>query len=204
MLISVPLGATIGGLAGTGSRMAEFALARGVELLGTWPSVILVALVRLASPSGGTLHLVLLLGLVRGVHLGRLVRGETLRLAASDFAWAARALGVGRVRLLRRHLLPHLGGLILAQTALGTAWVVALEAGLTMAGLGLPRDLPSWGHLLGKTRELGLGSVAVPAAAVVLTSLCFGVLADAIDDARRPQRGPAASPAAPLGPGIGR
>jgi ABC-type dipeptide/oligopeptide/nickel transport system permease subunit len=73
-----------------------------------------------------------------------------------------------------------------------------------MAGLGLSRDLPSWGHLLGKARELGLASAALPAAAIVLTSLCCGVLADAIDDGRRPQRGPAASPTAPLGPGIGR
>jgi peptide/nickel transport system permease protein len=203
-LIGVPLGAIVGGLAGTGSRIAEFGLARGVELLGTWPSVILVALVRLVMPSGSTVELALLLGLLRAVHLGRLVRGETLRLAASEFAGAARALGVGRARLLGRHLFPHLGGLILAQTALGAAWVVALEAGLGMAGLGLARDVPSWGLLIGNARALGLVAVVVPTAAIVLTSVSCGVLADAIDDARRPRRGPAASPAPPLRPEIGR
>jgi ABC-type dipeptide/oligopeptide/nickel transport system permease subunit len=201
-LIGVPLGAMVGGLAGTGSRMAEFGLARGVELFGAWPSVILVALVRLVTPSGSILGLVLLFGLLRAVHLARLVRGETLRLAASDFAWAARALGVGRVRLLGRHLLPHLRGLVLAQTALGAAWVVALETGLTTAGLGLSRDWSSWGLLLGNARALGLLAAALPATAVVLTSLSCAVLADAIDDGRGPRRGPAASPASALRPEI--
>ena len=202
-LVAVSLGTIVGGLAGTGSRMAEFGLARGVELLGTWPSVILVALVRLVMPAGSIVELVLLLGLLRAVHLGRLVRGETLRLAAGDFAAAARALGVGRVGLLGRHLFPHLGGLLLAQAALGAAWVVALEAGLTMAGLGLAGDLPSWGLLVGNARALGLGAVALPATAILLTSVSCGLLADAIDDARRPRRGPAASPAPPLRPEIG-
>jgi peptide/nickel transport system permease protein len=198
IVVAVPLGTALGGLAGTGSRIAEFVLARGVELAGVWPSVVLVALVRLVLPQGNTMGLVLLLGGLRCLHLGRLVRSETLRLAMSDFAWAARALGADGLRLFRRQLWPHLGGLVLAQTALSAAWVVALEAGLTMAGLGIAQDSASWGHLLGRAHDLGPLRVSLPAVAVVLTSLACGVLADAIDDARAPRRGPAAAPATPL------
>ncbi len=197
-LFGVPLGSALGALAGTGARWAEFLLARTVEIVGTWPSVVLVALLELLMPAGSFWQLALLLGLVRAAHVGRLTRGETLRLGACDFAWAARALGMGRARLLGTHLLPHLWGVILAQAALTAAWVVALETGLTLAGLGLSPAHPSWGGLLAKPCAPGWVSPAAVVLAIVLTTVACGVLADAFDDVRHRGPGPAVSPSTPL------
>jgi ABC-type dipeptide/oligopeptide/nickel transport system permease subunit len=195
--ISVPLGTLLGGMAGSGHRPGDFILSRSVELCGTWPSVILVSLLRGTGAAQGMLGFVLLLGMVRAVHLGRLVRSETLRLWASDFALGARALGLGRTRLFLRHLLPHLESLILSHAALASAWAVTLEAGLSLAGLGTPPDWSSWGNSMARAAGPGVG-LALPALAAAGTALSFGVLADAVATWRTPQGYALTAPTKPL------
>jgi ABC-type dipeptide/oligopeptide/nickel transport system permease subunit len=195
--ISVPVGIVLGAMAGSEYRPGDFLLSRAVELCGTWPSVILVGLVRATGAAPGLLGLVLLLGIIRAVHLGRLVRSETLRLRASDFALAARAMGLGRIRLFLRHLLPHLGTLIMTHAALGSAWTVTLEAGLSWAGLGLGPDWQSWGHSIAKATGPGVG-LALPALVAAGTTLCFGVLADAVASRRRAEEYAPSDPTKPL------
>lgn len=195
--LSIPLGAVLGGFSAGGSRWLDFVLSRLVECCGLWPTVMLVGFFRLLFPSDNGIYWVASLGLIRAAHLGRLVRSEALRLNASEFVLAARALGVGSTRLVTYHVLPHLTGLLLSHAALAGAWAVALEAGLAMAGLGLPGGL-SWGTVLAKAGELGLGGTMTPLLATAFTTLALGIIADAVDEMRTVRHGAATAPIGPL------
>lgn len=182
LCLALALGVPLGAMAGRGN-FADALLSRAVELSGALPSLVLVAALQAGRVAPSWLGLVLVLGALRGVEIARLVRGEVLRVSGTEFVLAARALGGSPVGVVVRHVMPHAWGPVIVNAAFGAATVVALEAALSFVGLGLPDDVPSWGRLLGASSS-GLGSWAVlgPALAILGTSACLYVLADALDD----------------------
>lgn len=195
LAISLVLGLAGGALAGYGPPVADALLARVVELTGALPTLVVLAVVRAIEHVPSIVSFVLVVAVLRGVRIARLVRGEMLRVSAEDYVVAARALGAPGWRVAGRHVLPHVAGPVLVAVAFTAAGVVALEAGMSFVGLGLPADVPSWGALLGRARELGAPAL-VPATAIVVTTAACWLVADALDDALAARRGRALGVAA--------
>ena len=133
--------------------------------------------------------LILTLGFIEWLTMARIVRGQVLSLKERQFVTAARALGQSHVKILTRHLLPNLAGIILVYLTLTIPAVIIDESFLSFLGLGIQAPQASWGSLLAD----GAGAInpirsfwwllVFPAAAMSLTLLALNFLGDALRDA---------------------
>jgi peptide/nickel transport system permease protein len=176
LAVGVPFGLAAGLARGPRDTLLR-ALLEGAQ---AFPRLFLVvALAAAVPPSHGTT--VFLLGLTGWMPAARLVRAETRRLAAGDFVLAARAAGVGPLRLATSHLLPNLGGAVAIEASLGMAGAVAGEAALAFLGLGAPPPAASWGGLIAEGRDalaVAPWLSVVPGLALALAVLGFNLLAE--------------------------
>lgn len=137
--------------------------------------------------------LIVCLGLIEWLSMARIVRGQVLALKEQQFVLAARALGQSHIRILLRHLLPNLTGVIIVYLTLTIPAVILDESFLSFLGLGLNDPQASWGSLLsdGKNVINPVKSfwwlLVFPAAAMSLTLLALNFLGDAIRDALDPR-----------------
>lgn len=88
------------------------------------------------------------------------LRGAARDLLRRDFVTAARAMGAGRLYILRRHILPNLGPLAATYFALLFAAAATVEVSLSLVGLGVPPPLPSWGNMLLPLKDIALAGQA--------------------------------------------
>lgn len=133
--------------------------------------------------------LILTLGFIEWLTMARIVRGQVLSLKERQFVTAARALGQSHAKILIRHLLPNLAGIILVYLTLTIPAVVIDESFLSFLGLGIQAPQASWGSLLAD----GAGAInpvrsfwwllVFPATAMALTLLALNFLGDALRDA---------------------
>ena len=179
------LGILIGGLAGISGRLVDTFLTRTADLVIALPAIYVVLSLRAALPlvlSTSVLFWIItaVLALAGWPTVARGVRGIVVGERRLEYAEAARAIGVGRTRLLLRHLLPAAASFIAVQaTVLLPAFIVA-EATLSYVGLGFPSITPSWGVMLKEAAEgrLFIESpwLLTPAIAIAITVLSVNLL----------------------------
>lgn len=188
VLIGVTLGATAGFLGGwVGTVIMRF-----TDLMMAFPALLLaIALAAILRPSLWIVALVI--ALVNWVQIARVIYTETRALAAREFVEAARAVGAGRLRILLRHILPHLVPTILVWGTLGIASTVLLEATLSFLGVGVQPPTPSWGGIIFQSQSYFMVApwlVLFPGLSIILLALSFNLAGDALRDALDPtQRG---------------
>lgn len=120
----------------------------------------------------------------------RVVRSPVLALRESDFVRAGRVLGFSRMRLLFRHILPNVGGVIAVQTSLALAWAILAEAGLSFLGLGPPPPIASLGEMVSNSSSLAAiawWTLAGPSLVIVIAVIGFNFLGDGLRDAADPR-----------------
>src|SRR5204863_1280074 len=124
----------------------------------------------------------------------RIIRSQVLSLKERMFVDRARVIGSGSGHIMRRHILPNVINLIVAQSVLTFATAVFTETTLAFIGLGDP-FAPSWGEILNAAQSSGapgLGAwwyIAPPATCVVLVVLAFTLVGNALDDVLNPKAG---------------
>lgn len=137
--------------------------------------------------------LIICLGLIEWLSMARIVRGQVLALKEQQFVLAARALGQSHTRILVRHLLPNLVGVVVIYLTLTIPAVILDESFLSFLGLGVNDPQASWGSLLsdGKNVINPVKSywwlLVFPAAAMSITLLALNFLGDALRDALDPR-----------------
>jgi peptide/nickel transport system permease protein len=140
------------------------------------------------SPAGTFLLLIGVIGLVGWARPARLVRGVVLSARNRNYVSAARGFGGSDLYLLRRHILPEALGVLFTQAALLIPLYIAAEATLSFFGLGVSEPVPSWGNMLAALQHyndlVSYGWLLAPAAALVVTSVIYGMLADALHPRR--------------------
>jgi peptide/nickel transport system permease protein len=136
------------------------------------------------SPVGTFLLLIGVIGLIGWARPARLVRGVVLSARTKNYVSAARGFGGSDLYLLARHILPETFGVLLTQAALLVPLYVAAEATLSFFGLGVSEPIPSWGNMLATLQHYSVlvsyAWLLTPAAALVITSVIYGMLADAL------------------------
>ncbi len=98
------------------------------------------------------LFLVVILGVTSWTGLCRLVRAETLKIAKMDYVTAAKAFGVGSMRIMLRHIMPNLMHIILISVVLDFSSLVLAEAVLSYVGVGVDPTMYSWGNMINQAR----------------------------------------------------
>ncbi len=96
--------------------------------------------------------LILILGITSWTGLCRLLRAETLKISQVEFVTAARAFGVGKMAIIRRHIMPNLMHIILISVVLDFSGLVLAEAVLSYVGVGVDPTMHSWGNMINQAR----------------------------------------------------
>lgn len=98
------------------------------------------------------LFLILILGITSWTGLCRLLRAETLKISQMEFVTAAKAFGVSKFTIIRRHIVPNLMHIILISVVLDFSGLVLAEAVLSYVGVGVDPTMHSWGNMINQAR----------------------------------------------------
>ncbi len=188
VLLSVVIGALVGGIAGFWPGPVRTALLALTDFVLALPRVVLLLLLAvMARPSAGLV--IVVLGLTGWMSVARLVHGEVRSLAARPFVEGAVALGLPRGRVLMRHILPNALTPVIVSVALGLGNAITLETSLSFMGLGVQPPTPSWGNMIASGRDTLVNApwvAAAPGVALVLVVVACTLLGDALQDAFDP------------------
>ena len=145
-VIAAGVGTLLGIAAARAPRAGRLILV-GFDIVAAFPTLLLaLAAVAIAGP--GVVQLTLLIALTLVPHFGRGARAQTMALAAAPYLEAARAIGASPWRILWRHIVPAIAGPLLVLACLDIPSVIAIQAGMSFLGIGIPPPAPSWGGLL--------------------------------------------------------
>ncbi len=176
------LGITLGVLPSVMRRRSGRAVTGLINMLVAFPGLILALFVAVVFGVGAA-GAVVALGVAGAPALARLTHTLASSAGGTDYVAAARVLGVGRTRLLTRHILPNIAEPIVLNvtTAIGTA-LLAFSA-LSFLGLGVQPPFYDWGRMLNE----GLGRIYInpagalaPGAAIVFAGLTFNLLGEGL------------------------
>jgi len=192
------LGTLVGLLAGYFRGVVDFILRPLMELIWSFPVVILgvalgtaLAIGGIGPVKGNSLYIpAFIIGVVYVPYLGKPIRGEVLRLREQDFIDAARVQGMGPWRIMFSEILPNVSTTIIVFLPLILANSILLEAYLSFLGAGVQAPNASWGTLISD----GLSYIQttptyslIPGAMLVLTVLSVNVVGDGVRDALDPR-----------------
>ena len=182
-------GGLLGLVAGFVERWPSAVLMRLADVQLSFP-FILLALTINAIVGLGLRNIVLSLAAAGWVVYARVVRGEVLSVKQRDFVHAAAALGVGRTRLLFRHVLPNVAPSIIVVASLQFSQFVVAEAAISFLGFGIQPPTPAWGSMLSESRDflyVAWWLAAFPGAALALTALGVNLVGDWLRDTLDPK-----------------
>lgn len=190
-LVSVGVGVAAGALAGFLGGFCDETIARAMDVVSALPGLVLNLAIVALVPRAGLGTLVLSLCATGWVGYARVARLEALALRDRDFVLASRALGARTPRLVARHLVPNLLGVVIVQAAFGFAGTLSVAASLSFLGLGAPEPY-DWGALLAqgtaylwRTGRL----LVVPGVALGLVVLGCVLVGDGLRDHVDPRSG---------------
>lgn len=187
--IILPIGLTIGLIAGYCGGRIDNALMRFTDVWYAFPDLVFVlVLVSVFGPS--LLSIFGSISLVYWVGLARLVRGQVLAIKEKEFIEAARSSGSPPFKLVLKHLLPNSLGPIIVTVVFGIPSAIFLEATLSFIGVGIQPPTATWGQMVNGGYEAIYAnptSVVFPALAIGLTLLAFSFVGDGLRDALDPR-----------------
>lgn len=189
VLLGALAGTVMGILAGFKGGMIENVIMRGVDVLMSFPTLIMGLMV-MAILGSGLVKLIFAIGVVMTPRFARVAHGPTLSIKEKDFVDAARSLGVSDFRIFLRHILPNIFGEILVMGTLWTATAIRIEANLSFIGLGVSPPTPTWGNMIrnGVDHLTNAPWLSVfPGLAILITVLSFNMMGDGIRDVTDPK-----------------
>jgi peptide/nickel transport system permease protein len=182
--IAVILGAGVGIAAGYFGGWTAAVLMRFTDLMMAFPALLLaIVLAAIFQPS--LMIVALVIAMVNWVQMSRVIYTETRSLAEREFIQVQRAIGASPLRILGKHLLPHLLSSIIVFGTLGISTTVLLEATLSFLGVGVQPPMPSWGNIIFENQTYFSTApwlVFIPGLLIVLLALAFNLVGDALRD----------------------
>jgi peptide/nickel transport system permease protein len=120
----------------------------------------------------------------------RLMRGMVLSLRDREFAEAARALGLGNLGVILRHMIPNALAPIIVSATLSLGGVIIYESALSFLGFGVQPPIPTWGNMLAEYQTdmwTQPAKVFFPGLSIFICNLAFNYMGDALRDALDPR-----------------
>jgi peptide/nickel transport system permease protein len=198
IVISFTLGLLLGGISGYFGGWVDNAIMRVTELLLTIPSLYLLIALRAVFPvdlpsQQVYLAIVVILAFIGWAGLARIIRGMVLSIRRQEFVAAAEALGMGRLRIIARHILPNTLSFVIGAATITIPGYILGEVVLSFIGLGVQEPAASWGNMLAQARSIRVLTsfhwmLIVPGIAIFVTVLAFNFFGDGLRDALDPRR----------------
>ncbi len=188
-LASVSLGIVWGATAGFIGGKVDALMMRIVDMMYAIPYLLIAIL--LVTILGREFYLVVLtITVFSWMDMARVVRGQTLSLRSMEYVEAARAMGVSTTRIIFRHIVPNLLGVVVIYTTVTVPGVILTESVLSFLGLGIQEPMTSWGVLIqdgAKAMEVTPWILLFPAGLLSVTLYCFNFIGDGLRDALDPK-----------------
>jgi peptide/nickel transport system permease protein len=191
VLIIAGMGIMVGAIAGYVGGWVDNLLMRVVDVILSLPFLFLVLLIVSFFGLRDVRVVIIAIGITGWTTAARLIRAEFLSIRETDYAQAARALGVGHGRIILRHLLPGAMAPLVVACALGVADSVITESALSFLGFGVAPPEVSLGQMLNNAREYFFQSperILYPGVMLVTIVLCASFLGDGLRDALDPRQ----------------
>lgn len=189
MCVSFVLGAVLGLTAAFSGPLVDTIITRLMDLLMAVPGLVLaILIVAVLGPNlTNTIIAVTVVFLPRYV---RLVRASAMAEMGKDYVTAAKVIGVGKLRLMYRTVLPNCLAPLIVQSALGVSEAILEAAALGFLGLGAQPPIPEWGAMLADAREFIRSNpwiVTLPGLAILVTVVSINLMGDGLRDALDPK-----------------
>ncbi|RZO84912.1 oligopeptide ABC transporter permease OppC [Oceanococcus atlanticus] len=185
LIIGIAYGATAGYLGGRIDNL----MMRIVDILYAMPFMFFVILLMVFF-GRNILLIFVAIGAINWLDMARIVRGQTISLKQREFVEAAVACGVSTPRIIFRHIVPNLLGVVIVYVTLTIPQVILVESFLSFLGLGVQEPFTSWGALVNEgaqEMESALWMLVFPASFLALTLFCFNFIGDGLRDALDPK-----------------
>lgn len=197
--LAMVLGVAMGLLAGYFGGALDAFIMRVCDVMLSFPAILVALLIdgvgrALMPQTHDELAygvLILAITLTNWVQYARTVRGSTLVERRKEYVLAAQLMGVGRLRIMRRHVLPNVLGPVMVIATIQVAAAIQIEAALSYLGVGMPATSPSLGTLI-RTGQQYLFSgewwiTLFPGLVLAAVALSVNLLGDALRDALNPR-----------------
>ena len=187
--VSLVVGVVWGATAGYVGGAVDEVMMRIVDVLYSLPFIFFVILLMVTFGTNIVLIFVAI-GAVEWLTMSRIVRGQTLSLKQKEFIEAARANGLDRGAIVRRHIVPNLLGPVVVYVTLTIPAVILAESFLSFLGLGVQPPMASLGTLIAngaQDMELAPWLLIFPSVVMVVTLMSFNFIGDGLRDAIDPK-----------------
>lgn len=207
--VSLVIGVTWGMIAGYAGGRTDGLIMRAVDILYSLPSVVFVIVLITTLegyvkgflgdltpglvPTARLMFLFIGLGAVSWLTMARIVRGQVLSLRSRQFVLASQSLGAGPGRILFRHILPNVLGIVIVYLTLTVPAVMLYESFLSFLGLGIQPPQASLGTLIAEGAaqinplRVRWWLIAGPGGLLASTLLALNFLGDGLRDALDPK-----------------
>ena len=195
--IVLAIGITVGMLAGYVGGVVDDFLMRVTDVVYAFPDllfvIIIVATLRgtgLGDAFDGLLVIFVGIAVVNWVGVARLVRGQVLATKNREFVEAARSIGAGPGRIMRKHVFPNILAPVIVSIAFAVPGAMLAEATLSFLGIGIRPPTPTWGGMINEGFVVFSTTpwpVLLPALCISTVLLAFTFVGDGLRDALDPR-----------------
>ncbi|MFX0182397.1 MAG: ABC transporter permease [Candidatus Hodarchaeota archaeon] len=189
VFVSLSVGTLLGLMAGYFGSWIDSIISMIIEMLLAFPAILL-ALAILAIMGSSLQNAMLAVGIVYIPYYARIVRGQTFVERELVYVEAAKVLGAKTPRILTKHILPNVLGVLVVYSTLGVGTAILEVAALSFLGLGALPPTAEWGSMIGDGRKYfasGPHLVFFPGMAILLTVLSFNLVGDGLREALDPR-----------------
>ncbi len=197
VIISTIIGIIIGGISGFFGGWIDIVLQRLTEIVSSLPflpmAMILTSIIGNSLSEDARIALIMVvLGVLSWPSLARLVRAQVLAEREQEFVTAANAMGVKRLSIVFRHIIPNVVSVIIVSATLDFASCMLTESTLSFLGFGVKLPRPTWGNMLNGC----VNSVVIqnywwrwvfPAIMLSICVICINLVGDGLRDAIDPK-----------------
>lgn len=192
-LIAVAIGGTVGSLLGIVSGyfrgITEIIIMQFIDILLAFPGFLL-ALAAVAVLGTGITNVMIAVGIGLVPSFARVVRSSTLSTREMDYVDAARVVGVGNMRIMRKHIFPNVLAPILVLGTVGIAGAILTGAALSFLGMGAQPPTPEWGLMINEGRRylrIAWWISTFPGVAIMISVIAINLIGDALRDVLDPR-----------------
>ncbi|HLG03672.1 MAG TPA: ABC transporter permease, partial [Bacteroidia bacterium] len=164
-------------------------ISRGIEILNSIPTLILIISLAALVKEESIIYVMVIIGLTSWTGIARFTRAEFLKIRQMDYIQAAESMGFSEKRIIFRHALINGMAPSLVSIAFGIAAAILIESSLSFLGIGVPKDMVTWGKLLyqGRERFEAWWMIIYPGLAIFITVTVYNLIGEGLRDALDPR-----------------
>ncbi|MDQ3109930.1 MAG: ABC transporter permease [Bacteroidota bacterium] len=164
-------------------------VSRSIEILNSIPVLILLLSLSTLVKEPSIIYVMVIIGLTGWTGIARFTRAEFLRIRGMEYIEAAQAMGFKEKRIIFRHALANGMAPSMVSIAFGIAGAILIESTLSFLGIGVPRDIVTWGKLLNQGRENfnAWWLIVFPGIFIFITVTVYNLIGEGLRDALDPK-----------------